>query len=131
MHSIAHELVVDEETAAGLAEGEHVVLDGWLGLTNARALRVEILALIDARRFRAAGVGTGAAHVVAIEVRRDTVCWFDREGAAGEMPGAQMTLFLARLDRLVRHLNGTCFLALKRIECHAACFEAGAFYREH
>jgi SM-20-related protein len=125
------QLLVDEETAATLARGEHIVLDGWLGATHARALRLEIVALLDAQRFRPAGVGAGAAHVVAADVRRDTVCWFDREGAAGELPGAEMTVFLARVDRLVVHLNSTCFLALQRIECHAACFEAGEFYREH
>jgi SM-20-related protein len=129
--SIAEQRVVDEETAAGLARGEHVVLDAWLGSTHARALRLEILALMDAQRFRFAGVGAGAAHVVAADVRRDTVCWFDRAGAAVELPGVQMTLFFARVDHLVEHLNGTCFLALTRLECHAACFEAGAFYREH
>lgn len=131
MQSIAEQLVVEEKTAASLARGEHIVLDAWLGATHARALRREILALMDAKRFRPAGVGAGAAHVVAVDVRSDTVCWFDREGTSGAIPGAQMTLFLARMDRLVRHLNFTCFLSIKRVECHAACFEAGAFYREH
>jgi SM-20-related protein len=42
-----------------------------------------------------------------------------------------VALFLARLDLLVQHLNGTCFLALQRVECHAACFEPGAFYGAH
>ena len=131
MLDAALELAVDERTAEGLARGEAVVLDAWLGPTRALALRREVLAVLDARLFEAAGVGAGAARVVAPTLRRDSVCWFDAEALAGVRPGAEVALFLARLDLLRAHLNGTCFLALQRVECHAACFEPGAFYKAH
>ncbi len=127
----AQDLAVDERTAEGLARGEFVVLDAWLGPLRAAALRLEVLALVDARQFRTAGVGVTGARVVAPEVRRDSVCWFDADGEAGVRPGVEVALFLARLDGLVQHLNGTCFLGLRRVECHASCFEPGAFYSAH
>lgn len=131
MPSAAQDLAVDERTAEGLARGESVVLDAWLGPARARALQLEVVALVEARRFHAAGVGEGGARVLAPEVRGDSVCWFDAEGAGGVRPGIEVALFLARLGGLVRHLNGTCFLALQRVECHAACFEPGTFYGAH
>lgn len=123
----------DEKVAAGLARGEPVVVDAWLGIAAAQALRAELLALLHARRFEPAGVGGGQARVLAADVRRDRVCWFDRTGdaALGSAPGAHVALFLARVDVLMAHLNRTCFLSLRRVECHAACFEPGAFYAAH
>jgi SM-20-related protein len=131
MPDAAQDLAVDERAAEGLARGEFVVLDAWLGPVRAAALRLEVMALVDARQFRAAGVGVTGAWVVAPEVRRDRVCWFDADGEAGVRPGPLVALFLARLDGLVRHLNSTCFLGLRRVECHASCFEPGAFYGAH
>lgn len=131
MPSTAQDLAVDERAAAGLGRGEFVVLDAWLGPVRAQALRLEVVALVVARRFQAAGVGRAGARVVAPGVRQDSVCWFDAEGDLGERPGVEVALFLARLDGLVRHLNDTCFLALRRVECHASCFEPGAFYGAH
>jgi SM-20-related protein len=131
MNTAAHDLVVAETAAVGLARGEAVVLDAWLGDVHARALRLEILALVDARAFHAAGVGAGADHVVDRQVRRDSVCWFDDDGVGGVQPGVEVAGFLARIDGLVAHLNATCFLALCSVECHAACYEAGAYYGAH
>ena len=126
-----HDLEVDEMAAEGLARGEPVVMDAWLGPARAHALRLEVVALFDARHFHPAGIGAAAARTVTPDVRRDSVCWFDATGVDGVRPGTQVGLFLARLDLLVQHLNGTCFLALRRVECHAACFEPGAFYGAH
>ena len=127
----ARDLVLDERAAAGLASGEPVVLDAWLGPVRALALQLEVTALIGGRHFQPAGIGAARARVMAPEVRRDSVCWFDPEGAAGVQPGAEVALFLVRLDVLLRYLNRTCFLALRRVECHAACYEPGAFYGAH
>jgi len=131
MQDAAQDRDLDERAADGLARGEFVVIDAWLGPVRAHSLRLEVQALIDARHFHAAGVGKAGARVLAPAVRRDSVCWFDADGAAGVRPGLQVARFLARLDLLVQHLNGTCFLALQRLECHAACFEPGAFYSAH
>jgi len=121
----------DERAAVGLAAGSAVVFDAWLGAVSARSLRVEVQALLGSARFAAAGVGGGSARVIAPAVRLDRVCWLDRYDDEAEPPGIEVTAFLHRLDALVAHLNGTCFLALQRVECHAACYDAGAFYAAH
>lgn len=107
------------------------MIDAWLGPARAHALRLEVIALVDAQHFHPAGIGAGEARILTSQVRRDSVCWFDVDGLAGVRPGIHVALFLARLDLLIAHLNHTCFLALQQVECHAACFEPGAFYGAH
>lgn len=123
----------DERVSLALARGEHVVIDGWLGVAAASELRAELLVLLDVQLFQPAGVGGASARTLAPNVRSDRVCWFDRTGdeRLGVAPGAQVALFLARVDQLMAHLNSTCFLSLRAVECHAACFAAGAFYAAH
>ena len=144
-HSVAHDAVADDAVAAdalannevaasGLADGGVVVLDAWLGSGPAMALRAEVVLLLDephSAHVREAGMGGLGDHVVSRATRRDRVCWFDALGIAGRTPGVEVTRFLRRLDGLVLHLNRTCFLGIERVECHAACFDAGAFYGEH
>ena len=122
---------IDEQVAASLARGEPAVVDAWLGSQRASALRLELLALLEQQSFRPAGVGAKQDRIVAPQIRRDSVCWFDERGATGVRPGAEVSLFLARLEGLKQHLNETCYLGLHHVECHAACFEPGAFYGAH
>ena len=121
----------DEHAAIGLAAGKAVVLDAWLGAEPSRALRLEVRALVEGARFASAGIGGRGARVLAPTVRLDRVCWFDRDDETAERPGMAVTYFLERVGALVAHLNRTCFLALQRVECHAACYDAGAFYAAH
>lgn len=134
MRENPRDLADDERATVLLASGLPAVMDGWLGDTHARALRLEILGLLGAGipgPFRAAGIGAFEGHHLAPSIRSDRVCWFDAQGVAGLCPGVEVALFLARLGGLMEHLNGTCFLGLERVECHASCFEAGAFYGAH
>ena len=132
------DVAFDAPAVDTLAAGGFVVVDGWLGRASALALRRDLLALLDLGCFAPARVGAGAHLQEASDVRRDSICWFDadakpeaNDGRFGVLPGREVGLFLARMARLREHLNRTCFLSLTAIECHAACYEPGAFYAAH
>jgi SM-20-related protein len=134
----ALDIAFDGPAVDALAGGGFVVVDGWLGRVRARALHRDLLALLDLGCFAPAGVGTGARRQRAAGVRGDSTCWFDAEAAPGAsdgrrgiLPGPEVVLFLARIALLREHLNRTCFLSLTAVECHAACYEPGAFYAAH
>ena len=132
------ESAFDEPAVDLLAADGYVVVDDWLGHAGAVALRDHLLSLMDLGCFATARIGAGSGRQEALELRRDRVCWFDaeagpeaRDGRLGVLPGHEVGLFLARMALLREHLNRTCFLSLAGVECHAACYEAGAFYAAH
>jgi SM-20-related protein len=115
-----------------------VVFDGWLGLRHATALRSELLTLLDGGAFAPSRIGRHAGRQNHDDIRTDRVCWFDesapvegKDGRGGVHPGPEVARLLVRLDELRCQLNETSFLSLVDVECHAACYEAGAFYKPH
>lgn len=134
----AVDVAFDDPAVDTLAAGGFVVVDGWLGRASALALRGDLFSLLDLGCFAPARVGAGIRRQEASDVRRDSICWFDAaappeasDGRLGVLPGREVSLFLARMALLREHLNRTCFLSLTEIECHAACYEPGAFYAAH
>lgn len=127
----------DDSAVDALAAG-YVVVDHWLGDADATALRNGIVSLSERGCFAASRVGADVERQEAAAVRGDTVCWFDadatlegEDGRRGVRPGPEVARFLSRMSLLREHLNRTCFLSLTRIECHAACYETGAYYEAH
>lgn len=134
MNEAEHTRASNERAADGLARGEVVILDGWLGPERARAVRDEVTALLASPHSRPAGVGARTDRVVAPDVRSDTICWIvtdNSDDTDAARPGPAVADYVAHLEQLAQHLNETCFLGLRRIACHAACFEPGAFYQAH
>lgn len=134
----AVDIAFDDPAVDALATRGFVVVDGWLGRENALALHRDLRSLWDLGCFAPARVGAGAQLQEASRVRRDSICWFDADaqpdavdGRLGVLPGREVRRFLARIALLREHLNRTCFLSLTGIECHAACYEPGAFYTAH
>lgn len=132
------ERAFDEPTVELLASGGYVVVDGWLGRQGAVALRADLVSLSDRGCFAPSRVGGGHQRQEAAQVRGDSICWFDADapvggsdGRRGVLPGPDVAAFLARMVLLRDHLNRTCFLSLRDNECHAACYEPGAFYEAH
>ena len=72
-----------------------------------------------------AGVGRGATNHVEQRIRGDRIQWLE--------PGqsAATDRFLAWMDELRHALNRSLYLGLEDIECHFACYGAGAFYQRH
>jgi len=132
------ECVFDDSTVDQLASGGYVVVDGWLGREGAGALRAELVSLSDRGCFAPSRVGADGQRQEAAMLRGDSICWFDVDarvggidGRRGVLPGPEVATFLARIILLREHLNRTCFLSLRRNECHAACYEPGTFYEAH
>jgi SM-20-related protein len=130
--------VLDDARADELAGTGVVVVDGFLGEDAALAARRDLEALWRAGCFRPARVGTGERRRLLRQVRRDEICWLSEEapfeascGATGVRPPPAVTRFFARMGLLREALNASCFLGLRRFECHAARYERGAFYRAH
>jgi SM-20-related protein len=127
----------DDPAVDALAAG-YVVVDHWLGDADATALRAGVVSLSERGCFAPSRVGADDERQEAAAVRGDTVCWFDadatlesEDGRRGVRPGPEVAHFLSRMSLLREHLNRICFLSLTRIECHAACYETGAFYETH
>lgn len=121
-----------------LASRGRLVIDGFLGADTSLWLRAEVESLKARGCFRAARIGSGDKRRHAPLVRRDEICWLDPDapedacdGATGVAPPPAVRGFLAALDALRSDLNRLCFLGLVRTECHAACYDDGAFYRAH
>ncbi len=139
----------DEACADHLANDGFVVIDGWLGDAHATSLRAEHAALFDRGAFRPARIGHGHQRQTAAAIRSDRICWFNVDGDAdsndddgsvddddgdaadGVRPGPAVIDLLGRLDGLRAILNRSCFLALTRIELHAACYDPGVGYDAH
>lgn len=121
----------NEDDAASLSRDGFVVLDRWLGDAHAGSLRKEHTALLDRGCFRPARIGHRGQRALHKDVRGDVTCWFDVDGRTGVRPGPAALELLARLDSLRLLLNRSCFLALRDVEVHAACYEDGASYDAH
>lgn len=109
-----------------LAEEGLLLWDHFLGPADAGRIRTELCALFAAGLGAPAQIGRGERETLAPDIRRDLIYWFDEHETR---PGA--AAFLAAMHVLRRELNRVAFLGLQRLECHAACYRPGAYYRAH
>ena len=124
-----------------LGEQGWVVIDGWLGHDHAALVHAELVRRAAAGEFVPAGSGQGKRDTQQT-ARGDRVCWFDAgavdaaaavvDDAAVEVSaGGAVAAALVRLRALRRQLNESCFLSLRNIEVHGACYEPGTAYAAH
>ena len=60
------------------------------------------------------------------DVRRDEIFWLQDAS-----PWPALTVFMGVIDQLRQTLNQHAFLGLQEVECHAACYRPGGFYKPH
>lgn len=99
------------------------VIPDALPAALAAALAAQVLAEASAQ-FSAAGIGRQQDHMLAPEVRSDTIQWI-----SGITPAEQAWLQWA--DALRLFLNRRLFMGLDSFESHFAHYAPGAFYRKH
>lgn len=76
--------------------------------------------------FKKAGIGQQQHHQINEGIRGDHIEWIDRTSAS-----PAVSLYLERLERLMRYLNETLFLSLKDMEVHKTVYPPGSFYKRH
>lgn len=109
-----------------LAASDLVLLDDFLGADVAAAVRAEVQDIFAAGLGRPARVGRGEGEGYLPDTRRDLIHWFEDVAQPPAIAG-----FLARMEALRQTLNREAFLGLRRLECHAAYYGPGAFYKAH
>lgn len=112
--------------ARDLAERGWTILGDLLPPGAVAALAGEARQLVEAGRFRRAGVGRGAGHAVRSDVRSDDIHWLDEHAATP----AQARYWDA-IEALRIALNRELFLGLACFEGHYAIYPPGARYHKH
>ena len=107
-----------------LAADGYIVAAGYFDPALCQALAVEALALATDPSAIDAGIGRGAQHTAAPEIRRARICWLDGTTAAQRK-------FLAEAEALRTLLNRTLFLGLHTFEAQLALTPTGGFYGRH
>jgi SM-20-related protein len=113
-----------DSIATGLAEQEFAITDQFLSQTEVDA----ILALPHFQAGRGAFKKAGISKQVQVNeaIRGDYIQWIDKASA----PEAA-SVYLHRLDELIRYLNRNLFLSLKDAEVHYTFYPPGTFYKRH
>jgi SM-20-related protein len=110
---------------SGLADKGWCVLPDFLPAATVAALRAECQARNSAGAFHAAGIGPGAAAVVA-EVRGDRILWVEPSD-----PHPAVRQYNEATEALREAVNREFFLGLHELEAHFAVYPAGAAYKKH
>ncbi len=114
------------DVADALAEGRVAVVRDAFAPALVAALRAQALQRDDAGALRPAGVGRGAAHVMAESIRGDRIAWLD-DATTNDAERA----YLATMHALAQALNRDLMLGLASLEAHYAIYPPGAGYARH
>jgi SM-20-related protein len=113
-----------DSIATGLAEQDFAITDQFLSQPEVEAIVALPEFQADRTSFKKAGISKQVQ--VKEEIRGDYIQWLDKATA----PGA-VTVYLKRLDDLIRYLNRNLFLSLKDVEAHFTVYPPGTFYKRH
>lgn len=119
-------ITVFDAIADGLAEHGYALADQFLSQSEVRA----ILCLEEfkggSEHFRKAAIGKQQQRQVNETIRGDYIRWIDKT-----KPPPAISLYLGRVEGLMRYLNQTLFLSLKDYEVHMTIYPVGTFYKRH
>jgi len=116
-----HDALADALAARGACR-----ILGLPDMDSTRALREDLLRLVDAGELAPAATGRGESRALQPALRGDRTLWLD-DPRCGATAGA----FLATLDALRVALNERLFLGLTEAEAHYARYAPGAGYARH
>ena len=115
-----------EQIIEQLSERDWACVDNFLDNPQRQALLSSLLQRLENAQFKPAGVGNSSQFKLAAEIRRDKICWLDRQDAS-----QAENQFLDTVEDFIQYLNQSCFLGLKSYELHFARYEQGDFYQRH
>ena len=117
---------VFDSIADDLAERGYAIADQFLSQNEVSSILALNVFQAGIDQFRKAGIGKQQQHQVNEAIRGDYIQWIDKTNAA-----PPLSLYLAKVEGLMRHLNETLFLSLKDYEIHMTVYPIGSFYKRH
>lgn len=112
--------------ADGLAEHSYAVVDQFLSQKEGSAIKRVGAFQKSVQHFKRAGIGKQQHHRVNDAIRGDYIHWVDKRSAAPEL-----SIYINRVEKLMRFLNRALFLSLKDFEVHMTVYPVGAYYKRH
>lgn len=125
METISNETLF-ENLIIGFIENKVGVVENFLPLELAKALKNNLLGLYSEQHLRPAGIGNNDKLMHNKKLRSDVIYWLDR---SHENPIENQ--FLDFIDAFVNYLNRTCYTGITGYEFHYALYEKGSFYTRH
>jgi len=115
-----------QDVVEGLSGQNYAVVDNFLLMDEAQAVRNHIELCQQQGKFKPAGIGTAHQFQVKDTVRKDHIYWINPV-----ICDPVERILVNRVRALMLVLNRQCFLGLKDFEMHFAIYEEGAFYKRH
>ena len=89
-------------------------------------LQKNLLSLDEEDKMKTAGIGNRVVKDKDQDKRGDKIFWIENQS---DEPAERA--FLSHINRLIEHLNNTCYTGINAYEFHYALYETGSFYQRH
>ena len=109
--------------ASQIKKHGYVIVQNFIPKDVLNALQTRIQSL-NKEELTQANIGRGVAHHSNQDIRRDVICWLDKNNQTDN-------IWLTEMDELKAYLNQTLFLGLFDYESHYAIYQEGDFYKKH
>lgn len=117
---------VFDAIADDLAAHGYAIADQFLSQSEVSSITKLEVFKQGLQRFKKAGIGKQQQHRVNEEIRGDYIQWLEKRSAPPEL-----SVYISRVDELMRYLNRALFLSLKDVELHMTVYPVGSFYKRH
>lgn len=115
-----------DQISSEIYQNSFAIIDNFIDEEFRNALLEEQTSLLEAGKFRQAGIGSGEKKLVRPEIRSDQVLWMDAESLS-----PLQAEYWKKVDEIRQILNQRCFLGLRSFEGHFARYPIGSFYKRH
>lgn len=103
-----------------------VEIHDFISTEGAQGIRSEIDRIQLTDGFKQAGIGKHDQQQVDTNQRGDFIRWINPQEA---LP--HTTIFLEKINTIIKELNYTFYLGIRDFECHYAHYPPGTFYKKH
>jgi SM-20-related protein len=110
----------------GLIDDEYGCCDDFILPSEVTGLRANIDRLSISGDMKPSGVGNQIDFQKVEKIRGDKINWI---GVENTNPFER--IYLEKINKLILHLNQTCFTSIKSFESHYSVYERNSFYKRH